>query len=173
MEEKQNYPKKQKKLRLKRGLGLKLIFYFIIFGLFLGGFVYFMSVVLDAGPIVRDIGGLISHKSLKTDTKADKIRARQQNINILISDLQKKYTSFKSVLTVQCYHLDADSNWQEVIFSNDNIAIVPIEKKKSMELQLVLDKKKVFSTNNLIIDTCILADEEDHYSTFAGLLEDL
>lgn len=164
MKEQRLLSKKGKPIKLRRSLGLKLILYFIVFGLFLGGFVYIMSVLLDAGPIVRDIGVLITHKTPAGEAGkiTDQHSIRKQNINLLLTDVQKKYSSLQSILVVKFYNLTSESNWQEVQISHDHdFTYMPVEKRLAQTLGLAFQEKlDLKNTNNLVLEKYIRVDGE-------------
>jgi HD-GYP domain-containing protein (c-di-GMP phosphodiesterase class II) len=149
------YLKKEQKdeFVLHRRLGLKLILQFMLFGLLLGFFVYFLAVILDSGDIIKDVVILVSDE-LNHDKKISaekKSSIHRDNVNTLINDLEKKYSSVKNVIFIRFFNQGNDSKWREIRFEDKNHVYVAVDNGTSDILFTALKRHFTKASKNHVV----------------------
>lgn len=119
---------RQGKLPFKRtrGLGLRLMFYFILFGLILGAQIYLFTAIFDMRSLIRDLGGVIRsdlHR-LKEDGPEPETGARAKTRDERLHDdlhrLRQKFPSSKEGFEIFIYTRRGPGPWMEMTGGVDN-----------------------------------------------------
>ncbi|MBN8219178.1 MAG: HD domain-containing protein [Spirochaetes bacterium] len=164
--------------KLHRGLGFRLMGYFINFGLVIGLLVYLLTAIVDTRSLIRELGGFIASEiqeihdaPAKTRENAPKLprATRDEKLHRVLTTLQKKFPSHEEGMEVFLY-FRGGAGWAELSpGKGTEISAKPAAAELTARLDEAAAKKHASSLtggDRVVFETLIAIPTHDHQGTY-------